>query len=152
MAHPLSVYSRTCGPSDYEAWSPSNGRTYKDGLQCFMGRDITYRRRNATADCFNSEVIDPVLNVIYCPCAEDDWECDIGYERDPQDATKCIRTGPEPKYPPSTCTPGHTYNKTKGYVVWELVLIGLQLSQSCWNTLLSGKGSESLWGGSFPLP
>jgi len=105
------VFDRTCASSEYESWSPSNG---DPKLQCLLGKDVTYRRRNRTALCFNSETIDPILETKYCACTESDWECDVGFQRDSNG--NCAFTGAtEITYPPARCPSGETYNKTKGY-------------------------------------
>jgi len=107
------IYNRTCTIADYELWAPSNGKTNVGGLSCLLGKDITYRRRNQTAQCFYAENLDPIASTKYCPCTEDDWECDLGFERDSN--SNCIYPGGSPTYPPQVCPVGETYNKTKGY-------------------------------------
>lgn len=69
-----TVFTRICGPGDYESWTPSDGKKDINGLKCLLGRDITYQRRYANATCFNNEIVEPVLSEKACACTEDDWE------------------------------------------------------------------------------
>ncbi len=65
--------------SDYELWTPSDGRM---GGACLMGHTVTYVRRKAAAECYNSAgTLKPRL-VSNCACTEADFECDAGYVRD----------------------------------------------------------------------
>jgi len=78
-----------------------------------MGRDVTYRRRKQSAECFNPDNLERVINMTYCDCTNEDWECDVEYERQTDGSCKLI--GAEPKYPPSHCPAGTAYNKTVGF-------------------------------------
>lgn len=96
--------------SDYETWSP-NGPIVDS---CLMGHEITYIRRKREAECFNREEWDRWYSYKNCVCTEEDWECDIGYER--TKAGPCeSKTDTVPSYePPAECY-GDYYYVTQGY-------------------------------------
>lgn len=85
--------------SDYELWSP-NGKVTPD---CLLGRKTTYVRRKRTAKCFNGYDFDRILNVDHCECTEDDWECDVMFERD-EKTGECVFEGNR-EYGPNYDTP-----------------------------------------------
>ena len=60
--------------SDYELWSPSDGRP--DGGKCLLGHQVRYTRRRRAAACFNGEEYERSEFRKTCPCAEEDYECD----------------------------------------------------------------------------
>lgn len=64
--------------SDYETWSPYDGR---QGDKCFLGKKITYVRRKRDRECFNGEEREKILFQENCPWSEMDFEWDIGYKR-----------------------------------------------------------------------
>lgn len=64
--------------SDYEKWTPNDGR---GGKECLLGRKMIYVRRKREAACFNGETFERKTVVENCQCTEEDYECDIGYER-----------------------------------------------------------------------
>ncbi|KAL8426675.1 hypothetical protein Efla_005932 [Eimeria flavescens] len=64
--------------SDYETWSPSDGRT---GEKCILGKHITYTRRKQTSECFNGRDFERPRTVKVCPCTIEDYECEYGFER-----------------------------------------------------------------------
>jgi len=104
-----TVFSRVCDPlSDYDQWIPSNGL-----VDCIQGHRSVYMRRNMTKLCFNNEDMVHPVSVTNCRCTEDDWECDIYYERG-TDGT-CVLTGNTPIFPPEHCPEGTYYNKSVGY-------------------------------------
>lgn len=65
--------------SDYELWSPYDGRHGSN--TCFLGQQVTYVRRKQFAACYNGEDMERVTQRIPCECTEMDYECDIGYFR-----------------------------------------------------------------------
>ncbi len=65
--------------SDYELWSPNDGR--HGDSKCFLGQTVTYVRRKQDSKCFNGEDHEPVIQRSPCSCTDDDFECDIGYHR-----------------------------------------------------------------------
>jgi hypothetical protein len=65
--------------SDYELWTPNDGRHGES--KCFLGQTVTYIRRKKDARCFNGEDHEPVVTRSACTCAEMDFECDFGYKR-----------------------------------------------------------------------
>jgi len=64
--------------SDYELWTPSDGRS---GAKCLLGHQVRYTRRRRASSCFNSQEYERVEFRKNCACAEEDYECDFGYER-----------------------------------------------------------------------
>jgi len=113
----FDVFPRQCDPNvDYELWSPSNGRTKLGQVDCLQGRHVVYQRRNSSAMCFNPKVGEDIVSVTNCPCIEDDYECDFGFERQNGDPTQpCVQNLADQQitYPPAIC-PGK-YWKTRGY-------------------------------------
>ncbi len=63
--------------SDYEKWTPSGTISGS----CFMGHEATYIRRKREAQCFDDQQFTRLFSYSDCNCTEEDWECDVGYER-----------------------------------------------------------------------
>ena len=63
--------------SDYEIWIPGS----HDQSKCLFGKRVKYVRRKREADCFNGEDYEKKNIVDFCPCSEEDWECDFGFYR-----------------------------------------------------------------------
>ncbi|GAB5370045.1 hypothetical protein AAMO2058_001458500 [Amorphochlora amoebiformis] len=99
--------------SDYEFWSPSDGRM---NGQCLMGHKVKYTRRKQDAQCYNPEEIERMEEVEHCVCTEEDFECDYGFARKVQGGP-CERVktpeNDDPSAPPSDCS--GFYTVTKGY-------------------------------------
>ena len=66
--------------SDYEKWSPSDGRL--GDSKCMLGHQVTYTRRKRDQQCYNGEALQRSTFVKNCACAESDFECDVGFSRD----------------------------------------------------------------------
>lgn len=64
--------------SDYEKWTPNDGR---GGKECLLGHKVTYIRRKREAQCYNGLDFERKILVENCQCTEEDYECDVGYER-----------------------------------------------------------------------
>ena len=64
--------------SDYEKWSPNDGRA---GHECLMGHKTIYVRRKREAQCYNGQIFERKTTVEHCNCTEDDYECDFGFAR-----------------------------------------------------------------------
>ena len=96
--------------SDYELWSPSDGRP--DGTKCLLGHQTRYTRRRRAAACFNGEEYERAEFRKNCPCAEDDYECDYGYER-ASDGGPCVAIMAVSSAPPQECR--GTYTVSSGY-------------------------------------
>ena len=96
--------------SDYETWSPNGAIS----SHCLMGHQTTYVRRKRDALCYNNEEFDRWYSYKNCECTEEDWECDLGYERKDNTGPCILTVGEEPSYaPPEECF--ETYTVTKGY-------------------------------------
>lgn len=65
--------------SDYELWTPHDGR-FGD-TKCFLGMHKTFTRRKQDSKCYNGEEHETVSKIEPCTCNEMDYECDIGYFR-----------------------------------------------------------------------
>lgn len=65
--------------SDYELWSPNDGRTE---AQCLMGRRVQYIRRKRDSECYNGEEYERNIFIENCRCTPEDYECDLGYYLD----------------------------------------------------------------------
>lgn len=64
--------------SDYEKWSPSDGRP---GHPCLLGQKSIYVRRKREAECYNGLNFERKTIVENCSCTEMDYECDEGFTR-----------------------------------------------------------------------
>jgi len=99
--------------SDYEYWSPSDGRM---NGQCLMGHKVKYTRRKQDAQCYNPEESERIEDVEHCVCTEEDFECDYGFARTVQGGP-CERVKnmeiEDPGNPPSNCN--RFYTVSKGY-------------------------------------
>ena len=95
--------------SDYETWSPYDGR--HGDQKCFLGKRITYVRRKRDRQCYNSEEKEAILFQENCPCTEMDFECDFGYKR--TDSGQCEPVKDQTFEPPEDCD-GY-YTISKGY-------------------------------------
>jgi hypothetical protein len=65
--------------SDYEVWTPHDGRT---NSKCLMGRRVDYVRRKRDSECYNGEEFERKTFVEECECTEMDYVCDYGYFRE----------------------------------------------------------------------
>jgi len=111
------LHERTCQgydapdsqASDYETWSPSDGRL---GGKCLMGHKVTYTRRKREAQCFNPEEIEHQSFQEHCACVIEDFECDYGYMRKTQNGPCEKDPNAEPE-PAGVCV--DFYTVTRGY-------------------------------------
>jgi hypothetical protein len=100
--------------SDYEKWTPSDGRL---GDKCLLGHQVTYIRRKREAQCFNGEKLERRTFVKHCKCAESDFECDVGYARS-LEGGPCNLLSPSSKPSsavPDVCPSGTSYKVLNGY-------------------------------------
>jgi len=74
--------------SDYELWTPHDGRHGTDN-KCFLGQQVTYTRRKQDAQCFNGEDLERIEKREPCACTDFDYECDYGYVRPSGSSTTC---------------------------------------------------------------
>merc|ERR1719460_574546 len=96
--------------SDYELWSPSDGRA--SGGKCLLGHQVRYTRRRRASQCFNGEQYERVEFRKNCACAEEDYECDFGYERS-SDNGPCVAIMAISNAAPKECS-GY-YTVSNGY-------------------------------------
>jgi len=95
--------------SDYETWSPSDGRL---GGKCLMGHRVSYTRRKRASQCFNPEDHEREQFIENCPCTAEDFECDYGYKRKIEGG-ECV---PDPDAKPLPAEKCHDfYYVSKGY-------------------------------------
>ena len=117
-----SVYDRCKYPekagsaeSDYEIWSPSDGRA---GVECLLGHKIQIVRRKRESKCVNTEKFERKITKLNCDCTELDYMCDMGYQRS-EPGSPCTRIGDGKidetviNKPPLDCK--GTYKISKGY-------------------------------------
>ena len=101
--------------SDYEIWSPSDGRA---GVECLLGHKIQIVRRKRESKCINTEKFERKITKLNCDCTELDYMCDMGYERTENSFT-CTRIGDGTiddaviNKPPTICN--KVYKISKGY-------------------------------------
>ena len=103
--------------SDYEAWSPNDGRA---GHECLLGKKVIYIRRKREAECFNGQDFERKSVVEHCNCTDEDYECDIGFARsapgepcNPIHADIKDHKHPDAFVPPEQCH--GTFSISKGY-------------------------------------
>lgn len=108
--------------SDYETWTPNDGRI---GHECLLGKKTIYVRRKRDAECYNPQTIESKSTIELCDCTEEDYECDIGFSRDKpgdpctsnekkkQSQNETSSNEPEILKPPEKCN-GY-YPMSKGY-------------------------------------
>jgi hypothetical protein len=76
--------------SDYEEWSPSDGRS----KSCLLGHTITYVRRKRDHACYHAEDHAPRRSYEHCACTDANFECDFGFRREFTEtgqASACVR-------------------------------------------------------------
>lgn len=95
--------------SDYELWTPSDGR---QGGKCLLGHQVRYTRRRRASTCFNGQEYERVEFRKNCACAEEDYECDFGYERS-SDNGPCVAIMAISNAAPKECS-GY-YTVSNGY-------------------------------------
>uniref|UniRef100_A0A8C5HP48 VPS10 domain-containing receptor SorCS1-like n=1 Tax=Gouania willdenowi TaxID=441366 RepID=A0A8C5HP48_GOUWI len=104
-----SIFQHRCIPDDYETWQLHN-----EGEVCIMGMKRFFQKLKANVRCvkardqYSSQMSDS------CPCAEADFECDYGFER--QIDGSC---SPAFWFVPSVtsrdCVTGDSFLNTTGY-------------------------------------
>lgn len=95
--------------SDYETFRPGGLKSE----ECLMGHQVTYIRKKRNAECFNPEELDRVYSYKNCECTEEDWDCDIGYERSKNGTCVLAKTRMSHHPAPEECH--GFYNGTSGY-------------------------------------
>ena len=94
--------------SDYELWAPSD---HLGGQKCLLGHQVRYTRRKRSSACFNGQEYERAEFRKHCACAEEDYECDYGFERDDRGA--CVAVMALENRPPADCR--GTYTVSNGY-------------------------------------
>mmetsp|Transcript_9585 Transcript_9585/g.17178 ORF Transcript_9585/g.17178 Transcript_9585/m.17178 type:complete len:882 (-) Transcript_9585:147-2792(-) len=104
LGQPLckGVWAADSVSSDYETWSPSDGKAVNGGQQCLMGSQVTYTRRKPTSECFNGEKFERPVNKKACSCTQDNFECEMGFTRD-VGSSECKWADDGSQRVPSTC-------------------------------------------------
>eukprot|EP00300_Choanocystis_sp_HF-7_P006259 c14588_g2_i1.p1 GENE.c14588_g2_i1~~c14588_g2_i1.p1 ORF type:complete len:820 (+),score=183.65 c14588_g2_i1:31-2490(+) len=95
--------------SSYELWSPTDGMS-----KCLLGRQVQYTRRKRAEECFNGEEYERQTFVSNCPCSEENYECDWGFERQGLDGP-CVSLKAVSTEMPKNCPPGAKYTIPNGY-------------------------------------
>jgi len=129
-AEPNSSYS------DYETWTPHDGRL---GHNCLLGKKTIYIRRKRETACFNPQSIEAKSTVEYCDCTEDDYECDFGFSRErPGDPCTSVEKkkhrshndtnsdGPEILKAPDVCHGYYTISKGYRKVPGDVCINGVK--------------------------
>eukprot|EP00923_Selenidium_pygospionis_P000302 GHVN01000620.1.p1 GENE.GHVN01000620.1~~GHVN01000620.1.p1 ORF type:complete len:860 (+),score=84.35 GHVN01000620.1:105-2684(+) len=73
------VWAADSVSSDYETWTPTDGR--KGNERCVLGRQVTYTRRKQTSECFNGRDFERPTSRKNCACTKEDFECELGFTR-----------------------------------------------------------------------
>jgi len=142
---------RLCVDSDYELWAPSDGEHGSNA--CVLGHTTFYSRRKQDAQCYNNRETEHLVEVQPCACTFADYECDIGFDASPRNATygfACSASDPSkwpPKDPPDYCVPGTDYAIPTGYILvhGDVCKGGLDLSpkfKPCPTSTSSTTGSK----------
>jgi hypothetical protein len=79
-----------------------------------LGRKVHYTRRKRAEECFNGEQFERQLFMHNCPCTEENYECDYGFERQGLDGP-CVAIRAIKTETPSVCPPGGEYTISNGY-------------------------------------
>ncbi|KAH0486748.1 MAG: hypothetical protein KVP17_000919, partial [Porospora cf. gigantea B] len=67
--------------SDYETWTPTDGRGSADA-HCLLGVETKIVRRKQTSECFNGREFSRPKSQTVCQCTMEDYECMMGFTRD----------------------------------------------------------------------
>ncbi|KAK4046163.1 vacuolar protein sorting/targeting protein PEP1 [Microbotryomycetes sp. JL201] len=84
---------------DFELWSPSENREEP----CLFGKQVLYHRRIRDRNCFIGERLPEYHKIVkYCPCTEEDFECEFNYKRNARG--ECVLVdGAQPLEADQTC-------------------------------------------------
>lgn len=135
--------------SDYELWSPNDGR--HGDSKCFLGQTVTYVRRKQDSKCFNGEDHEPIIQRVPCACTDNDFECDMGYHRAEGAGASCQKVPTETTVEEQAketqerqneqCDEYGYYEVTQGYrkIPGNICSGGVDLSPYRYQCNLSGK-------------
>ena len=99
--------------SDYEYWSPYDGR---EGEQCLLGKRITYIKKKRDSECYIGDQFNEFEAIEYCPCTKEDYECDFGFYRSEENPQAPCTASINISYsPPEECAAGSNYTVSSGY-------------------------------------
>ncbi|KAF3938421.1 Sortilin [Dactylella cylindrospora] len=84
------VRSRTCKKDDFQKWYARVDE--KGDPDCLLGHKQFFWRRKSSADCFVNDLYkEEMPEFEVCACTEEDYECDINFERENGSPTaECI--------------------------------------------------------------
>lgn len=148
LGQPLckGVWAADSASSDYETWSPSDGRKKE---KCILGRQVTYTRRKQASECFNGEQFERPVEKTKCECTEEDYECEMGFARKVE-SMECKVAEPWLIEAPDSCTSsGFHYVVAHRKVVGDTCSGGYQpqkVAVPCPATSRMSNGAVSLLG------
>jgi len=137
--------------SDYETWSPNDGRA---GHECLLGRKVIITRRKRNAECFNGMAFERKIVQKNCECTDEDYECDVGFSRasiyDP--CTKIDKSSSthenDVHTPPENCNGVYTISKGYRKIPGNTCINGVKYDPiliPCPNTFLISLGKLFLY-------
>lgn len=110
--------------SDFEIWIP---QASLNNL-CLMGRRVKYVRRKRENNCAIGPSVQKPVYVESCPCTEEDWECETGYEKK---GRKCLQIKTEvslANIPPLNCSGFYEFHNGYRKISGNSCEGGLELS------------------------
>jgi hypothetical protein len=136
--------------SDYETWTPNDGRA---GKECLLGKKIVYVRRKREAECYNGLTFERKTEVKYCDCSDEDYECEYGFARsyvnDPcTPIHKSTKSQTNPYEPPENCNGFYTISKGYRKIPGNKCINGVKYDPivlQCPNKFLLGLGKITLF-------
>lgn len=154
LGQPLckGVWAADSVSSDYEIWTPTDGRVATE--KCVLGRQTSYTRRKRASECFNGEKFERPTNRKNCACTEEDFECEMGFARK-VGSRECKFANDGTLSAPDTCT-SSDYFHAAGYrkVVGDTCEGGWQpprVSVPCPANSKLSRGALSVLGSLFSL-
>lgn len=136
--------------SDYETWSPNDGRA---GHECLLGKKVVYVRRKRNSECYNGVAFERITQVKFCDCTDEDYECDYGFARsyinDPCTPIHKSTIQSENIYvPPENCNGVYTISKGYRKIPGNMCKNGVKYDPivlTCPNKFLIGLGKIMLF-------
>lgn len=81
------VVTKQCASGDYEDWTahPMLRQDENKGVEgCLLGKRVLFRRLKPDSWCYNGYNFEPSGDETLCTCTFEDYECDYGYYRAPE--------------------------------------------------------------------